>query len=88
MLKIFFHNNENKIIVILNCLYMFEKGVGFMDISSMAIAMHQDSLQNKVGVAVMKLAMDDKKELANQTVEMLNNMAVDGNRGSKIDVRA
>lgn len=60
-----------------------------MDISSMAMALHQDSLQNKVGVAVMKLAMDDKKDVANQTVEMLNeNMAVDANRGTKLDAMA
>lgn len=58
-----------------------------MDISLMSIAIHQDSLQNKAGIAVMKLAMDDKVKASSQTIEMLNsNMAVDTNKGIKIDV--
>ena len=58
-----------------------------MDIAALSINMHQASLQQSAGIALMKIAMNTGKETASQMTEMLKNSAVDPNLGNKIDVR-
>ena len=59
-----------------------------MDIAAMSVMMHQASLQSAVSVSVVKMAINNGAEMATQITDMMNNMAVDTNRGMNIDVRA
>lgn len=57
-----------------------------MGIENLSVAMSQSSLQTQVGAALLKMSMENTKEIA----ENLNNMmeAVDPNLGKVIDCRA
>lgn len=57
-----------------------------MDIAAASIGMHQANLQNAVQLSVMKMAMNNSEVLNNQMTEMIDNMAVDTNLGSNLDV--
>jgi hypothetical protein len=59
-----------------------------MDIAALSMAMSQSRVQESVGIAVMKLAMDTSKETATQMTEMTKYVAVDPNRGQHFDARA
>jgi hypothetical protein len=56
-----------------------------MDISELAVNMHQVSLQSAVSTSVMKLAINSETETANQMTDMMSNMAVDTSKGTTID---
>ena len=51
-----------------------------MDIGVLSMVMSQSRVQESVGIAVMKMAMDTGKETATQMTEMIQNAAVDPNR--------
>jgi hypothetical protein len=57
-----------------------------MDIAQLSMVMSQSRAQQSAGIAVMKMAMDTGKENATQMTEMIKNVAVDPNLGSRIDV--
>lgn len=57
-----------------------------MDIAELSMAMSQTKVQESASIALMGMAMDTCKEDATQMTEMMNNMAVDPNLGSHIDV--
>lgn len=59
-----------------------------MDIAGLSVAMSQSKVQDAASLAVMKLAMNTGKENAAQMTEMLQSVAVDPNRGQRIDTRA
>lgn len=58
-----------------------------MDIASMSISMSQASLESAVSISVLKLAMNNRNEIATQMTDMIGNMAIDTSKGTKIDVR-
>ena len=57
-----------------------------MDIGALSMVMSQARVQENVGIAVMKMAMDTGKENAAQITETLKNVAGDPNLGSNFDV--
>ena len=60
-----------------------------MDVGSLSMAMSQYSIQNSVGVSVMKLAMDSGEEMAGSVTKVMESgvvEAVDPNLGRVIDV--
>lgn len=57
-----------------------------MDIAAMSIAMHQISLENTVQLSVMKMAMNSTEGNSNEAINMIENMAVEPNKGENIDV--
>jgi len=60
-----------------------------MEIGNVSMAMSQYSVQNSVGVSVMKLAMDSSKEMAGNMTKVMESgsvEAVDPNLGRIIDV--
>lgn len=59
-----------------------------MDIAELSMVMSQSRVQQSVGIAVMKMAMDTGKETATQMAGMIDNVAVDPNLGNHIDVSA
>jgi len=59
-----------------------------MDIGALSMIMSQSRLQENVGIAVMKMAMDTGKENAIQLTEMMGNAAVDTNVGQNLDTWA
>lgn len=58
-----------------------------MDIAAMSISMNQAFIQSAVSVSLMKMAMNNGFEIANQMTDMISNMAVDTSKGTNIDVR-
>lgn len=58
-----------------------------MDMASLSIGMNQASVQNSVQISVMKRTMDDSQVINDQMTKMLDNMAVDENRGRNLDAR-
>lgn len=58
-----------------------------MDIGVMSMAMGQSSLATAVGVSVLKLGMNAGKETATQMTDMIQNMAIETDRGITLDVR-
>ena len=59
-----------------------------MDIGALSMIMSQSRLQENVGIAVMKMAMDTGKENATQMTEIIKNAVVDANVGQKLDTWA
>jgi len=58
-----------------------------MDIGALSIAMSQARVQQDIGIAVVKMAMDTGEDNASQMIsEIMNNAAVDPNLGNNIDV--
>ncbi|SFU32638.1 Putative motility protein [Clostridium sp. DSM 8431] len=57
-----------------------------MEIGGLSVTLNQSALQTKVGAALLKMSMDNTKEIADN----LNNMmeAIDPNLGKVIDARA
>lgn len=58
-----------------------------MNIASLSMDMSQISLQNKLQLSLVKMVSEDNNELSEQMNNMIDNMAVDMNIGTKIDVR-
>lgn len=59
-----------------------------MDIGALAISMSQVAVKDAVSVSLMKMSMNNGNELATNMTKMLENCAVDPNRGQILDVRA
>ena len=59
-----------------------------MDIGALSMIMSQSRVQENVGIAVMKIAMDTGKENATQITEIMKNVAVDTNVGQNLDTWA
>jgi hypothetical protein len=59
-----------------------------MDIGALSMIMSQSRLQENVGIAVMKMAMDTGKENTAQMTEVMKNVAVDTSVGQNLDTRA
>jgi len=58
-----------------------------MDIGALSIAMSQARVQQDIGIAVVKMAMDTGEDNASQMIsEIMTNSAVDPNLGNNIDV--
>lgn len=56
-----------------------------MSIAAMSVGMHQSQTAQDMGVAVLKMAMDDTTEV---TADLLDNIAVDPNLGNNVDIQA
>ncbi len=56
-----------------------------MSIAAMSVGMHQNQTAQDMGVAVLKMAMDDTTEV---TADLLDNIAVDPNLGNNVDIQA
>lgn len=61
------------------------KGCENMDLVNMAVNMQQGSIQDQVSVSVLKLTMDSNKEVAKNTIDMMDKTAVDPKLGNNID---
>jgi hypothetical protein len=59
-----------------------------MDIGILSMVMSQSRVQENVGIAVMKMAMDTGKENAAQITEIVKNVTGDPNLGNNLDVIA
>lgn len=59
-----------------------------MDIAVLSIAMSQTKAQESLGIAVMKMAMDDGNVNAAKMTDMMKNFAADPNLGNMLDVYA
>ncbi|WP_291637281.1 YjfB family protein [Clostridium sp.] len=59
-----------------------------MDIGALSMIMSQSRLQENVGIAVMKMAMDTGKENTTQMTEVMKNVAVDTSVGQNLNTRA
>lgn len=57
-----------------------------MDIAGLSIAMHQSTLQNQVQISLMKMTMDNSNIINENMTEMIDNMAIDTNVGTNLDV--
>jgi hypothetical protein len=57
-----------------------------MDIGALSMVLSQSRVQENVGIAVMKMAMDTGKGNADSITEILKNVAVDPNIGNNLDV--
>jgi len=57
-----------------------------MDIAALSMVMSQARLQENVGIAVMKMAMDAGKGNAAQITETMKKVVGDPNLGSNFDV--
>ncbi|OOM16270.1 YjfB family protein [Clostridium saccharobutylicum] len=58
-----------------------------MDIGVMSMAMGQSSLATAVGVSVLKLGMNAGEQTATQMTDMIQNMAIEPDKGIVLDVR-
>ncbi len=58
-----------------------------MDIAALSTAMSQSKAQEAAGIAVMKMAMDNGEENAQQMTEMMKNISLDPNLGNNVDIR-
>ena len=56
-----------------------------MSIAAMSVGMHQSQTAQDVGVAVLKMAMDDTTSV---TTDLLDELSVDPNLGNNIDIQA
>ena len=56
-----------------------------MDIAALSIGLHQASLSQSVGIALVKKAMDTSQQNANQMLEMIP--APHPNLGTSIDLK-
>jgi len=56
-----------------------------MDIAGISIGMHQASAEGAVQLAVMKMAMNGAEMNSNETINMIDNMAVEPYKGEYID---
>lgn len=56
-----------------------------MSIAAMSVGMHQSQTAQDVGVAVLKMAMDDTTSV---TADLLDELSVDPNLGNNIDIQA
>lgn len=59
-----------------------------MDIGALSIIMSQSRVQESACIAVMKMAMNVRKENATQMTEVMKNGAVDTNVGQNLDIWA
>lgn len=59
-----------------------------MDIGALSMGMSNASLSSAVSLAVTKLQMNSNDQIAAGLTEMMGEMAVDPNLGSKLDVQA
>lgn len=59
-----------------------------MDIGALSMSMSNASLSSAVSLAVTKLQMNSNDQIAAGLTEMMGEMAVDPNVGSKLDVQA
>ena len=57
-----------------------------MDIAAMSMGLHQASTENLVQLSVMKMAMNSEKANSSETINMIDNMAVEPYKGEHIDV--
>ncbi|NLU08414.1 MAG: putative motility protein [Clostridiales bacterium] len=56
-----------------------------MDITAMSIVMNQSKVQQNVGIAIMKMAMDTNNQTAAQIAEMMSDISADPNLGNNVD---
>lgn len=56
-----------------------------MDLVNMAVNMQQGSIQDQVSISVLKLTMDGNKEVAKNTIDMMDKTAIDMKLGNNID---
>ncbi len=61
------------------------KGYEIMDLVNMAVNMQQGSIQDQVSISVLKLTMDGNKEVAKNTIDMMEKTAIDPKLGNNID---
>ncbi|MDS0527628.1 YjfB family protein [Clostridium sp. SHJSY1] len=59
-----------------------------MDIAALSMYMSQSSIKSAVSTSVLKMAMDNGKEMASEMTSMMGKMAVDTSKGMNLDVRA
>lgn len=59
-----------------------------MDIAVLSMAMSQYSVSQSAGIAVAKIAMNSSEQNAANMTDMINNISVNPNLGSKLDVKA
>lgn len=59
-----------------------------MDVAAISMGLSNSSLASAVSLSVMKLQMNNNDDLAKGMEEMMNNMAVDPNRGINLDIKA
>lgn len=57
-----------------------------MSIADLSMGMSQTSLQNAVSISVLNMTMDTAANQLTAMTEVLDNLAVDPNLGSNIDV--
>ena len=57
-----------------------------MSIADLSMGMSQASLQNAVSISVLNMTMDTAANQLTAMTEVLDNLAVDPNSGSNIDV--
>ena len=51
----------------------------------MSIVMNQSKVQQNVGIAIMKMAMDTNNQTAAQIAEMMSDISADPNLGNNVD---
>lgn len=56
-----------------------------MDIAGISIGMHQATLQNSIQLSVMKMAMNGAEVNSSETINMIDDMAVEQYKGEYID---
>lgn len=59
-----------------------------MDVAAISMGLSNSSLASAVSLSVIKLQMNNNDDLAKGMEEMMNNMAVDPNRGINLDIKA
>ncbi|MGL4654686.1 MAG: YjfB family protein [Sarcina sp.] len=60
-----------------------------MDVGRMSMAMSQNSLKSAVSISLLKMTMNNEKQVAAGMNQMLETtIAKDPNLGSKIDIKA
>jgi hypothetical protein len=57
-----------------------------MDIAGISMGMSQINTSSQVGISLLKMSMDDSKEVAGRMTEMLGQAAVNPNVGQNLDV--
>ena len=58
-----------------------------MDIAGMSVGMHKADLQQKVGMSVMKMAMNNSSQMADDLNRMLESLPKEPGKGNVIDTR-
>lgn len=58
-----------------------------MDIASLAMGVKQASLQNSVQISVLKMTMNNSEVANGEMTQMLNNMSIDENLGTNLDIK-